>query len=485
MSVTLNGNTYETADFVGTAGRGFNEIFAATGLTLFPESIFTDMLAELASSVPGQVIAPGVAGTILVSDGADWITGVTPRITSAGAATFTTLNGTVGVFSGAVTSTGDFTVGATKLVVTATTGAVTIDSDVNLYRDSANVLKTDDAFTALGNLIIGASKFDVTAASGNFVADGTGQITGNVGIGLAPSANAGLAVEQGVLMFKETTTPTPDAGYGKLYTKNTNLLFFQDGAGVETAIVTGTTYKSYGAGDFGGSGTHYLAGFYQSAAAHSVLTIGGTDTQSVAYGDEGMMAAHAFCVAAGAGGADLVLTVEGTSITDAGVRTASDEEVIVADCDQAVTDQYFETTKKWLGNIIYRLSGTAGSFTFNYGVCKYDDFGNNDFTATDFEMVVHAAGTDTGFDVQLLHHEPDGWTYSAAAFEPGGAVICSSLADCSTSYDEIFNGYGSAYKRTGLTTAVEGSGSEGVVIKVVTAAPNSVAYGDFHIGVKL
>ena len=40
----------------------------------------------------------------------------------------------------------------------------------------------------------------------------------------------------GVLCLKETTTPTADADYGKIYTKNTNKLFFQDGAGVEHEI---------------------------------------------------------------------------------------------------------------------------------------------------------------------------------------------------------------------------------------------------------
>jgi len=42
-----------------------------------------------------------------------------------------------------------------------------------------------------------------------------------------------------------------------------------------------------------------------------------------------------------------------------------------------------------------------------------------------------------------------------------------------------------AYKRAGLTEAVDGSASEGVVVRVVTANNNSVQYGDIHIGVRL
>ena len=48
------------------------------------------------------------------------------------------------------------------------------------------------------------------------------------------SANYDLGLcGDGVLMLKETTTPTADTNYGKIYTKNDNLPYFQDGAGVE------------------------------------------------------------------------------------------------------------------------------------------------------------------------------------------------------------------------------------------------------------
>ena len=60
---------------------------------------------------------------------------------------------------------------------------------------------------------------------------------GNVGIGLTPTANmAGLSIEAGVLTLKETTTPTADTNYGKIYTKTDNALYFQDGAGTEHEV---------------------------------------------------------------------------------------------------------------------------------------------------------------------------------------------------------------------------------------------------------
>lgn len=51
------------------------------------------------------------------------------------------------------------------------------------------------------------------------------------------SANFDLALlGDGVLCIKETSTPTADANYGKIYCKNDNRLYFQDGAGVEHAV---------------------------------------------------------------------------------------------------------------------------------------------------------------------------------------------------------------------------------------------------------
>lgn len=43
-------------------------------------------------------------------------------------------------------------------------------------------------------------------------------------------------LNSGVLALKETTTPTADANYGKIYTKNDNNAYFQDGAGTEQLL---------------------------------------------------------------------------------------------------------------------------------------------------------------------------------------------------------------------------------------------------------
>lgn len=60
---------------------------------------------------------------------------------------------------------------------------------------------------------------------------------GNVGVGVNPSTNlTGVTIEPGTLNLKETTTPTADTNYGKIYTKSDNKLYFQDGAGTEHEI---------------------------------------------------------------------------------------------------------------------------------------------------------------------------------------------------------------------------------------------------------
>ena len=50
-------------------------------------------------------------------------------------------------------------------------------------------------------------------------------------------SNADLTLDRGgYLMIKETSTPTADTNYGKIYTKTDNKLYFQDGAGSEHEI---------------------------------------------------------------------------------------------------------------------------------------------------------------------------------------------------------------------------------------------------------
>ncbi len=58
-----------------------------------------------------------------------------------------------------------------------------------------------------------------------------------LGVGVAPTANMlGVAIETGLLTLKETTTPTADTDYGKIYFKSDNKMYCQTGDGVEHEI---------------------------------------------------------------------------------------------------------------------------------------------------------------------------------------------------------------------------------------------------------
>ena len=81
----------------------------------------------------------------------------------------------------------------------------------------------------------------VTGGDYDAPSNGTARMTitaaGKIGIATnTPSANADLTLEGGAIALKETTTPTADADYGKIYTKSDNKLYFQTGAGVEREI---------------------------------------------------------------------------------------------------------------------------------------------------------------------------------------------------------------------------------------------------------
>ena len=255
---------------------------------------------------------------------------------------------------------------------------------------------------------------------------------------------------------------------------------------VDDSIGTAGTTRSYtfisrGAGI---GGENFVGGYYDYSTTDSNLSNASTTqtlgTANVAYG------AHAFCVAGGAGstdGSDLVLTVSGTSFSG-GVRTPADSEVIVLDCVGAATDQYFETTKKWIGQVVYTLSSTGGatfSFDFNYGLTKYDDWGNRSFVITDFEAVGFCDANDSGFDIQLLEHTDTGWTYAATGFVAGSSEIVGMNTDYSTEKNIAAN-QGFAYKRTGLSVPIDGTGSNGFVVRITTGLANTVTYLNVIVG---
>ena len=250
-------------------------------------------------------------------------------------------------------------------------------------------------------------------------------------------------------------------------------------------------FKSYSlltAGNPGTAGIHYAGGYYTAPAADANLTQAST-TQTL--GAAGISyAAHAFLVAKQAGTANagtVQVVVSGTSITDAGVRTASDTELLVASIAALGANQYVETTKKWLGQITYKL-GSVGAATyaldFNYGFCKYEDWGNRNFICTDFETVLSAGKTDDTIGIKLLHHTGSGWNYHATAFVPGSSHNICDLTSSHGTDDGAVVGGSIAFKRSALARKVlSRNDREGVVVKVTSTVNGSIEGCDIHVGV--
>lgn len=245
----------------------------------------------------------------------------------------------------------------------------------------------------------------------------------------------------------------------------------------------------------GSSGTFYVAGFFNWNATDANLTqISTTVTHGTANTSE---AAHAGLVAGGAGTATggsgaVTIVVSGTSIDDEGNRSAADSETIVSDITAMSTDEFFTSVKKWLGTITYTLTvgatgHTAYAADFNYGLCKYEDFSNQEFSVTTFEAVGLAGATDTGFNIRLIHYNSADWTYAATGFVPGPtAGDTSDLANMNIDHSteqNLANGEQFAYKRSDLNTDVAGNVLEGVLIEITTTANKAVESMDIHIGV--
>lgn len=304
----------------------------------------------------------------------------------------------------------------------------------------------------------------------------------------------GDALISNAMVLAEVSAPTADTSYGKVWTQDDNLLYFQDGGGT-TRVIGGTpTFKSYSFSSFtGSSGVLYSAGFYDAATADANLTQAST-TQTYGTALESR-AAHAFIVAGAAGTASggsgaVTITVTGISIDDSGTRNGSDSETIVADITAMSTDEYIESTKKWLGQVTFTLDvgatgHTAYAADFNYGLSKYEDMGNRDFKVTDFEVVGVGGAAEANFDIELCTHTSSGWTYAATGFVPGnGQPVCQLTTDHSTD-DQLASGTAFAYKRAGLGTTLTGSGSEGVLIRITTTSNSAVEYMDAHIGMEM
>lgn len=210
------------------------------------------------------------------------------------------------------------------------------------------------------------------------------------------------------------------------------------------------------------TGVSYIGGFYEFASTDNDFS------PSVAFGTAGRaIAAHAFVVTGAVPGGEVQITVTGVSITDAGVRTPADSEVITIPEATAV-DSYFETSKKWNGQVtIETTAGTA--ITCNYGWSKYHDHGNRNFTVRGLEALWYSESTDSASDLALLHHKSTGWTFNGGAEPTPPTAIARRSTDHGAENDHLDDAPG-AWKRADLDIAVQGAASEGIIVEVTSGA---------------
>jgi hypothetical protein len=222
------------------------------------------------------------------------------------------------------------------------------------------------------------------------------------------------------------------------------------------------------------SGDYYICGFYVLGST-SYTPAGGTSlgTANAAYG------AHAFIVL-GATSTDMIVRVTGTSINEQGVRVPGDTADI--DTSGGVLNDYFETSKKWVGTISLSLQSGTG-VAVNDGLCKYWDNHNTDFRVTDLEVTGLCGASDSNPNFEVIKHTETGWTFNVGS-EPTPPTPVASLQDDYAPEHQFINNEPFAWKRSGLTEEFSGAASEGIICRVVTTVPKSIESLDWQFTIR-
>ncbi len=306
---------------------------------------------------------------------------------------------------------------------------------------------------------------------------------GNLTVEAASIINQDVTTDANVAFNSVKLAADEYANFGGVYGAGSYGL--RDKSGVMEIKNSGGTWVPFGlesekswafSSPQGGGATFYVGDFYSFASSDDDFAGGPTfGTANVSY------AAHFFVVLGAVTVDELTITVSGDSIDDNGNRVNGTTENIVIPNSTAV-DSYFETTKKWLGQVTITVaSGTAK--TCNYGYAKYWDSNNSKFTVTGLQATWLGGATDANFDILLFHHKATGWTFNAAA-EPSPPTELASLATDHGAGDEIRADVNGAWKRVNLDTDVDGAGSEGIIIQAVTTSAKTIQSGTFLLRIK-
>jgi hypothetical protein len=225
-----------------------------------------------------------------------------------------------------------------------------------------------------------------------------------------------------------------------------------------------------------GAGTNYLGGYYTFHTGNNNFSATQTHgSANAAYG------AHLLVVLGEVAVDEISITVAGTSITDEGVRVTSDTQVITIPDGSAVGD-YFETPKKWLGQVTITNSGGTAK-ECNWGYAKYWDNANNDFIIAGFEATWLGGANDANAEIALIHHKSTGWTYNAGAEPDPPIPVATMRTDYATELN-VVTGEPGAWKRVNFNEIVAGGSDEGIIIQVDVGVAKAFATGNFMLRVR-
>lgn len=235
----------------GTVSRSWLEFFGAVQRASNRTVVIVDSNGDTVFSVDsnGNVI---FANNIEAVDGAfsGHISGVTLKITDHGIIGSLAVEDDVSV-DGNLSVAGD--ISGSDIAASGELSGETLDIENNaavggnlaVTGDISGSDITGDLLDVTGEVgggsldIAGAGDIDgALAVGGDLTAEADADVVGDLTAGTVESdaevvANGELQADNGILRLAETVTPSADENFGKVYTKDTNGLFFQDGAGFE------------------------------------------------------------------------------------------------------------------------------------------------------------------------------------------------------------------------------------------------------------
>lgn len=245
--------------------------------------------------------------------------------------------------------------------------------------------------------------------------------------------------------------------------------------GVTTTAATRTVHLAFRS-PAAAFGTYYFGGFYLLGTPDSNFgapVAAGSVNSS--YG------ARVWVVAGGTPATTVSLTVAGTSVSNAGVRTGGDSEVISVPTT-AVAGSFYQTAKRWIGQVtITRTGGPA--LLCNWGLAAFEDNGAVDFTVLGVEAAWLAGATDAGADIRLHWHRATGWTYNAGAAAMPPAALAAMATDHAPERSTIAGEQGS-WRHRPLAQAVNADSGEGILVSVVTTVAAAFEAGNVAIQIR-